>query len=134
MKNIAFFASQSRGKGYADGKWRPILFDVYMSSMQRDLVEQDSIQRAREWHPLFDYLFDDEQFREDFYDRLEYLDDEVFDDDIVDEYLDKYCEQMSEPMKKHLKRYYGDRITMDDFYDDIESIREFFDKRELEAD
>lgn len=60
---------------------------------------------------------------------MNYIDTMCFDNDRVDEYLDRYAKDMAAPMEKHLRRFYGNNITIEDFYKETESIRAFFHKR-----
>lgn len=125
--NFAYFSSVSNGSGYADGKWRAVLFDVYLDSLSSPGF--DTIDWTVERSPLFEFLWDDESFRKDLYDRIQYIDSVCFEDGRVDEYLDNYIDEYSPIIEKHLDRFFGDNMTMDDFYMDVQKIRDFLHKR-----
>jgi len=114
-------------KAYEDGKWRWMLFDVNSSSMSRGLTEQDIMSHLKNSSDLFASLYNNEQFQRMFCDRLIELSDTNFEKEVVNQKIDEYVRLMDEPMKKHYQRFFG--TSNDKFYEEVEIIREFFDKR-----
>lgn len=101
---------RSRGvseKPYEDGKWRWMLFDVNTSAFSELLTEHDTIAYAKEKCEWFSNLCTNEQFREEFADRLREMRDAVFTEELVNEKLDEYKILMSEPMENHMQRFFG---------------------------
>ena len=94
-------------KKYEDGKWRWMLFDVNTSALHSDLVEHDTLDYVLEECRLFKSLAKNEQFRNQFADKLREMRDIVFPLESVEIKLNEYELLMDGPMQNHMKRFFG---------------------------
>jgi hypothetical protein len=114
-------------KPYEDGKWRWMLFDVNTSAFADSLSEHDTIAYAKEKCGLFANLSTNEQFRQEFAERLREMRDVVFAEDLVNQKLDEYKALMTDPMMKHCLRFYG--TDNQDFHKKRSEMRGFAHSR-----
>lgn len=122
--NTAMWRSRyTSEKPYEDGKWRWMLFDVNSTVM----VDIDSIAYVREHSDLFGSLWNNQEFRTAFSERLIQLSDTIFSPEIVDEKLSEYVSLMDDPMENHYQRFFG--TSNERFYEEVDKIREFFNNR-----
>jgi hypothetical protein len=47
----------------------------------------------------------------------------------VNRKIDEYEQLMADPIEKEYERFYGDNITIDEFYNVCEEVRDFFELR-----
>lgn len=94
-------------KKYEDGKWRWMLFDVNTSALHSDLVEHDTLAYVLDMCGLFRSLAKNEQFRNEFADKLREMRDKVFPLENVETKLTEYELLMSGPMENHMNRFFG---------------------------
>ena len=100
-------SSKVSQKPYEDGKWRWMLFDVNTSALHSDLEEHDTLAYVLEECPLFANLSENNNFRNEFADRLREMRDEVFVLEKVESKLAEYEALMGEPMENHMQRFFG---------------------------
>lgn len=114
-------------KPYEDGKWRWMLFDVNSTAMEDGLEDFDSIAHMREASELFNSLYDNASFREEFHSRLLELADTIYSEKNVNQKLEEYVQLMEIPMENHHKRFFSE--SNERFLEGIDEIRCFFEKR-----
>jgi len=112
---------------YEDGKWRWLLFDVNTSALNENLIEHDTLAYARRKCDMFDNLWNNETFREQFIDTLLDIPETLFKKELALQKISEYEELMYIPMQKHHDRFLGK--AFDGKYPTATSIREFINKR-----
>lgn len=134
--NTAMWRSrQEGGEGYADGKWRWILYDCNSSSMAASLTEHDTLNYVRSMDSEFDSLWQNEEFRQRFRQRLDYIASECFAPEKVSAYIDSYIETMIPLLTPTWDRFYGsDNTNLEDFLSTMEGCRSFFLGRKAVVD
>lgn len=128
--NVALWRSRKIGnEKYCDGKWRWMVFDLYTTSMEEELADEDTINSAMNDSPMFANLMQNDMFRNAFLDKLLLLSDSTFNVDNVDIEIKEIREILDVPIEKNIRRYYGE--NKNSFYlDEVESIENFFENRE----
>lgn len=125
--NVAMWRSRyTSDNPYEDGRWRWMLFDVNSTSMGAPSAG-DSIAYAKKHCDLFGSLYENEEFRDAFHNRLIDLATNSFAPENVNQKLDEYEELMDEPMEKHFQRFFG--TSNEKFHEGIEELRYFFENR-----
>lgn len=126
--NYALWRSRNvSDKPYEDGKWRWMLFDVNSTAMEIGLIEYDAISNMRQESELFNSLCENDNFKRAFAARWIELANTIFEREYVNQKISEYVELMGRPMEKHFQRFFG--TTNEQFYVEIDEIREFFDER-----
>lgn len=131
LSNFALWRTRSdNGPDYSDGRWRWILFDCNSPSMTKDLVKDDNLLMLLKSEPLFRSLWENDEFRQKFMQRLQDIKKECFNADEMSVFIDNYIEDMHPILEKSWKRFYGfqnDKET--EFLETLESNRIFFNGR-----
>lgn len=127
--NVALWRSRKIGnEKYCDGKWRWMVFDLYTTSMEEELADEDTINSAMNDSPMFANLMQNDMFRTAFLDKLLLLSDSTFNVDTVNREMKEIREILDVPMEKNIRRFYGE--NKNSFYlDEVESIENFFENR-----
>lgn len=122
--------SEEGGK-YGDGRWRWMLFDVNTSSLEANMVADDTddtLGFAMEHSASFCNLCRSDAFREDFTVTMMDLANEIFSPVHTEPLIQNHMEYMTEPIDAHLKRFFGSdqpyRLA-----DEMTDIRIFLAKR-----
>ncbi|MBR4718712.1 MAG: CotH kinase family protein [Lachnospiraceae bacterium] len=117
----------SHGK-FSDGKWRWIFFDVNMA-MFYIYSRSDWIEYTMEKDAMFASLMRNDGFKQKLEGRLVYLAENNFNPSVIDPFIDEYKTMMTDGMALEFERFYGDNHTIDDFYEECDLIKTFFDQR-----
>ena len=115
-------------KPYADGKWRWMLYDVNSGGLTLDCIERDTIAEVKEADVVFNSLWENDNFRKQFLDRLVYISEEVYKKEKYDFVIDAYLDIMVPPIEDSMRRFQGERHT-DKIIANAENMRIFFDRR-----
>lgn len=133
LNNFALWRTRSDdGTGYADGKWRWILFDCNSMCMRDDqwLTEDDTLDMLLRSDQLFISFWDNMEFRERFKERLAMITEECFDADEMESYINNYEEAMLPILEKSWKRFYGSKNDkVEEYREMLDSNRRFFVNR-----
>lgn len=113
---------------YGDCKWRWMLFDVNSGGLNFENVESDTLSYVLENKDLFESLYQNEDFRVKFINRLLKVGKEVYSPERVNELIDYYVECMKEPVIKSNQRFYNKDFEKE-FETNVEQMRTFFEKR-----
>ena len=126
--NYALWRSrETTEKLYEDGKWRWMLFDVNTSAFIEDIVDHDTLTYVRQESAMFNNLYNNQNFRGAFKQRILEFADTIFEPSVVDEKITEYENLMSEPMEKNHQRFFG--TDNGSFYYRTNTMREFAKQR-----
>lgn len=115
---------------YADGKWRWVMFDCNSLSMRKDIINDNSLQFILENDTVFASLWENNQFKKQFKNRLFEIADSCFDSTDMIDFVDTYNQQMLPILQKSWERFHGKGSNIIDQYcDDMNGYKEFFEKR-----
>ena len=76
---------------------------------------------------MFESLWNNENFRNAFSERLLELSETNFSPENVDKKLEEYVALMDAPMEKHFQRFFG--TSNEKFHEEVDEMREFFNNR-----
>ena len=129
--NFALWRTESKSqKQYANGKWRWLMFDSNSTSMKEEIINHDTLNFVIEKDKLFASFWKNATFRDLFQKRILEIADTCFDSRDMDEYIDNYIKEYEPIMEKSWKRFYGkDNNKKEEFYETLNSNKEFFDNR-----
>ncbi len=113
---------------YADGKWRWMLYDVNSAGMTLDCAERDSLTAVRELDSVFGSLYENEEFRNRFYERLSYMANYVYSKEKSDVLIDEYINVYSKPIAASYRRFFGEDFE-EELVKNAEDLRLFYQKR-----
>ncbi len=131
-RNFALWRSRTQGgKGYADGRWRYMIYDLNNTCMREDLQQEgsDTIQEAMDVDGVLSALMENSRFREELGERLAYMAEVTAESGRVNALLDSLEETMTEPMGEYYEVYLGSSLNRDDFIEYCESVKRFFAER-----
>jgi len=134
--NEGLWKSRTVGKGqYRDGRYRWMIYDLNWSDscMNSDLIDFNGFEYVATKSELFRKLQDRDEFREQFADRFITIADSYFNEARVLAEMDDLVATMRTPMAKDLDRYYGANKSLEDFDEEIDSMRSFFKSRRESA-
>lgn len=128
--NFALWRSRDKeGQNYGDGKWRWMLFDCNSSCMRADagLIGHDTLNYVYEREPLFQSLWDNENFRTAFRERIFYIADHCFNEEQMDSFIEDYRVTMEPIMAMSWARFYNTTSwTGDNYHAMMDSYKQFF--------
>lgn len=115
------------GSEYGDGRWRWMLYDVNSAGM--DAIVYDSLAEVLHDDEMFYSLYQNEEFRRQFAERILYIGREILNAEKCSEYLDAYGKIMKISLLESNRRFY---LTMDaeDFDSNREWMAAFFEQRQ----
>lgn len=113
---------------YGDCKWRWMMFDVNSGGLDFENVENDTLTYILENKDMFNSLYQNEEFRVKFINRLLQIGKEVYSLERVNELIDHYVKCMKEPVLKSNLRFYNEEFE-EAFDNNVEQMRTFFEKR-----
>lgn len=119
--------------GFSDGRWRWILFDCNgftMGIASPSSFDHNTLAYALEKSPVFRSLWNNKDFRCAFQQRIIYLGDTLFNQQITSNLINSFSEQMYPVMSQSWRRWYGsDNSKSEEFYTKLAIAKEFFEKR-----
>ncbi len=131
LNNKALWRVRDKGTGnrYADGRWRYMLFDLNTNTVFGDASEIDVVRVLKD-DKIFFSLMNNRTVWDKFWERIDYLENEVFSIENMEGILDQWYETMKEPLGKSNERFYGGGVdTTADMEKEIESIKSFLRER-----
>ena len=128
--NIGIWKTKKVHKGFADGRWRWILFDLNSNTCRLDCVQLDGIENARSKNALFDSLWYSKRFRDVFYKKI-HLVYETFEAKKMSELINAQIAINNPQMQINNERYfnrenYADNIFAEEDVDTTEKAYENF--------
>ncbi len=127
--NFALWRTKTNdGSLYGDTKWRWMLFDVNYGGPGSETLPMDSLSNALELDPAFSSLYQNEEFRHKFAERLLYIGREVFSPEKCNLFIDQYTQTLKAPLSASNKRFYMDEKS-DEFEQYVTDMRTFFAER-----
>lgn len=121
-------ARENDGSRYGDGKWRWMLFDVNSGGLASGYLSNDSLSYVLSEDPVFASLYQNEEFRRTFAERLLYIGREVFSPEKCNLFIDQYMQTLKDPIAASNKRFYMDEKS-EEFEQYVTDIRTFFTER-----
>ncbi len=116
------------GSRYGDRKWRWMLFDVNSGGLSSGNLSEDTLLYVLTSDPTFFSLYQNEDFRRKFAERLQYIGKEVFAPQKCNQFLDNYTQTLKKPIAASNMRFYMDTKS-DEFDQYISDLKTFFAKR-----
>lgn len=127
--NFALWRSAEKdGSRYGDTRWRWMLFDVNSPCMEMNLLSHDTLTYVLESDPSFASLYQNEEFRRKFAERLLYIGKEVFAPEKCNLFIDQYVQTMREPLAASNMRFYMDEKS-EEFDQYVRDMKTFFEQR-----
>lgn len=117
---------EDEGSEFGDGRWRWMLFDVNSGGM--DSVTNDSLLEVLCGDAMFFSLYQNEEFRRQFAERILYIGKEVLNAENCSRFLEDYKETMAVPLAESNKRFYP-AVQTEDFDDYLGCLTNFFENR-----
>lgn len=128
-RNFALWRTKTNdGSLYGDTKWRWMLFDVNYGGPGSESLSMDSLTHVLDLDPAFASLYQNEEFRRKFTERLLYIGKEVFAPEKCNQFLDQYTQTLREPLAASNKRFYMDEKS-EEFELYVADMRTFFNER-----
>ena len=127
--NFALWRTREENSSrFSDGKWRWLLYDCNSTSMSS--AEHDTLNYIISVDDVFASLWENEDFRKTFKERLVYIADNCFDADEMNEFIETYNEKMIPVLAKSWERFYGkDNTKINEYNERMEEIQSFFNDR-----
>jgi hypothetical protein len=118
------------GGGYSDGKWRWMMFDCNSTSMNSQILYDDSLGYIISNDELFASFWENDVFRDAFKARLMGIADECFDSGEMERFIDGYDEAMRKILEKSWTRFHGTENDIAQRYEsEMDGYRTFFSER-----
>ena len=115
------------GDGYADGRWRYLLYDLDSYGLTEDLVDHDTIQRAMDECAYFRSLCRNETFRKKLGANILRIGREYLNPERIAGVIGPYKALMADPMKVYFQRFFNADTTK--IYRRLDSNQAFFNGR-----
>lgn len=127
--NFALWRTRKNdGSFYGDGKWRWMLFDVNSAGMSGNYLTHNTLSHVLSHDSMFFSLYQNEDFRRQFAERLLYIGNETFAPEKCNLFIDQYVQTMKEPLAASNMRFYMDDKS-EEFEQYVTDMRTFFDGR-----
>lgn len=124
-QNYALWRTRKKDNSpYGDCKWRWMLYDVNYGCLDLGLLDADTLENTLSKDRMFYSLFQNEDFRRRFAERILYIGQEIYPPEKYDTLIDHYVRTMRTPLMESNRRFYMD--TKSDGFDPyVENIRGF---------
>lgn len=127
--NFALWRTRANdGSRYGDGKWRWMLFDVNSGGLSIDCLSNDSLSYVLVSDDTFSSLYQNEEFRRKFAERLLYIGRETFKPQKCNMFIDQYTQTLKEPIAASNMRFYMDEKS-EEFDQNTADMKMFFAER-----
>lgn len=117
---------ENEGSEFGDGRWRWMLYDVNSGGMGS--IEYDTLKDVLYDDEMFSSLYQNEEFRCRFAERILYIGKEILSAENCGQFLKNYGETMKVPMTENNRRFYP-AVREEDFDSYLEWLTTFFDNR-----
>lgn len=117
---------EDEGSEYGDGRWRWMLYDV--NSAQMDAIVYDSLYEVLCDDEMFRSLYQNEEFRRQFAERILYIGRDLLNAENCTQFLDEYERTMKTALTESNRRFYSS-VNIEEFDDKKEWLITFFENR-----
>ncbi len=117
---------EDEGSEFGDGRWRWMLYDVNSGGMGTS--EYDSLLEVLYDDEMFSSLYQNEEFRRKFAERILYIGEEVLSSENCGQFLENYGETMKIALAENNRRFYP-AVQEADFDGFLEGVGTFFENR-----
>ena len=121
-------ARENDGSYYGNCKWRWMLFDVNSGGLNSSSLYNNTLLNVLEADTAFASLYQNEEFRRKFAERLLYIGNETFAPEKCNLFIDQYVQTLKDPLAASNKRFYMDEKS-EEFEQYVTDIRTFFKNR-----
>ncbi len=112
---------------YGDCKWRMILFDCNSLSMNPNVLYNNSLDYILKNDSFFASLWDNNEFKKSFEQKIIFIADNVLESEIVNNYISKYNISYYDYLKDSWTRFHGINNTIDDQYKkELGGLKDFY--------
>ena len=119
-------ASPGSGDTFSDGRWRPPLFDLDLALN----LDFNGLEQVIAKDELFAALWENEDFRRQYEERVFYCADHVFPPKKMSKLIDSYCDTYGQALGMSWDRFCKNRKHyMDSLRSEMDERKEFFEKR-----
>lgn len=127
--NFALWRTRENdGSLYGDGKWRWMLFDVNSGGLSISSLSNDTLSYVLASDVTFSSLYQSEDFRRKFANRLLDIGRETFAPQKCNYFIDQYTQTLKEPIAASNMRFYMDE-KYEEFDQNAADMKAFFIKR-----
>ncbi len=127
--NFALWRTRDNdGSCYGDNKWRWMLFDVNSGGLSNNYLSDDTLLYVLTSDQIFFSLYQNEEFRRKFAERLIYIGKEVFEPQKCNQFFDDYVQKLKAPIAASNMRFYMNTQS-DKFEQNVADIKNFCDNR-----
>ena len=127
--NWGVWKADVSGMEYGDDKWRWLFFDANSASMSSAEFDSFSYIEQKSYYNVFPNLMKNAEFREKFYEKLDYLRTFVFAPDKVNEQIDQIKEETQLQVVKTYDRFLDETCTKESYEDAVNVIKAFYEQR-----
>lgn len=113
---------------YGDCKWRWMLYDVNYGGLDLGVVDADTLENTLHEDRMFYSLFQNDDFRRRFAERMVYIGKEVYSPEQFNAFIDQYVETMEAPLMDSHSRFFREPGA-EKFDEYVENMRGFFTYR-----
>lgn len=117
---------ENEGSEFGDGRWRWMLYDVNSPGM--DAIKYDSLSEVLHDDDMFFSLYQNEEFRCRFAERILYIGKEVLSAENCSQFLEDYERTMRVPLAENNRRFYP-TVKAEDCDRNTEWLTSFFENR-----
>lgn len=129
LRNYALWRTRDNdGSRYGDNKWRWMLFDVNSGGLSNENLSDDTLLYVLTKDHIFFSLYQNEEFRRKFAERLIYIGKEVFEPQKCNQFFDEYTQILKEPIAASNMRFYMNTQS-DQFEQNVTDMKNFCDNR-----
>ncbi len=114
------------GSAFGDGRWRWMLYDLNSGGM--DAIEYDSLEEVLYDDEMFSSLYQNEEFRCQFAERILYIGKELLNAENCNRFMEDYKATMKTPLAESSRRFYPDS-ALEKLENDTEWLATFFENR-----
>ena len=142
LSNYALWRSREvTNEGYADGKWRWMLFDCNSLAMGNEGAKADFnnleyvMETISESSTTFASLWKSKIFRQKFQERILDIGNQYFEATEMSQFIDEYNEKMIPILSKSWERFYGkENNVLKMYFDTMQHHKNFFNERKVEVE
>lgn len=119
---------ENEGSPYGDCRWRWMLFDVNSGGLGLGVLNDDTLQMTLEKDPMFNSLYQNDEFRRSFAKRILEIGKEVYSIEQCNALLDEWERIMRAPIGNTNRRFYSLQ-TEEGFDKAVENVKSFVAQR-----
>ncbi len=129
-RNFALWRSIKAGDTEKeDCRWRYMLFDLNHKTMDLEQMDIDNLEKALEDDAVFAAAFENPDFRQEFFKKLDKMEEIYCSYTKVNEKISKLEESSASHMAMWYERFYNGAVGEEGYHKKISAIREYFKRR-----